>query len=351
MTSVPEALSHKFKNMAFLCAMLIALIHVGLGSPEAGSVLWAFKMLIPWGIAQIGVPFFFLSSGYFLAGHIGEDGWWKREVLKRVRTLLIPFFIWNVAFLFFDSAPSIVADWVAHRPFGTNAAFLHRPILSSLGFYPSASPVLYVTWYIRTLFLLVLATPAIVWVLRRCPWLLILGAWLISIPVCTNESSMQDFQFCFSPEGLAYFSLGLFLRWHPIHVEERKLWAWSVIIALVLLALRMGRSYTTGSLEVYLKTFSIPFMLYAVWGLIPAKPWAKGLTSLAFACYLIHVFVTRVLHIGISAIVEDLGFFPNAPKSLEAWISIVLTVPVTLILGYALHRWFPRVAGVLFGGR
>ena len=351
MTSVPEALSHKFKNMALVGAILIVFIHLDWSLIEERSAPWFFKMLIARGISQIGVPFFFLASGYFLAGHIGENGWWKREVCKRVRTLLVPFFLWNVAFLLFKTVSSIATDCLTHRAFGTSVELLHQPLLSLLGFYPSEYPILYVTWYIRTLFMLVLISPAIVWALKRFPRLFILGAWLISIPICSDEKSMQVFQFCFSPEGLTYFSLGIFLRWHPIHVEGRKLWAGSVILALALLATCLLIAYAGGSYRVYVKTFSLPVMLYAVWGLIPAKPWAKGLTSLAFACYLLHVFVLHVLHLGISAIVEDLALFPNAPKSLETWLIIVFSVPLTLLLGHAMYRLFPKTATLLFGGR
>ena len=87
MEPVSEELSCKFKNMAIVCAILVVFIHIPLGRLESGSVLWVFDMLVRWGIAQIAVPFFFVASGYFLAGHIGEDGWWKREILKRIRAL------------------------------------------------------------------------------------------------------------------------------------------------------------------------------------------------------------------------------------------------------------------------
>lgn len=351
MASVSEELSYKFKNMAIVCAILVVFIHVRLGKVEAGSVLWWFSALIPQGISRIGVPFFFLASGYFLAGHIGESGWWKREVLKRIRTLLVPFIIWNALFLLEESGTSIVADLLAHRPFGTNALFIQHPELLLLGFYPLESPPLFVTWYIRSLFALFFVSPVIVWALRRFPRVFILGVWALSNLVVVCHWYEWSYLPRFTWDGVAYFSAGIFLRLHPIRVEGRGLWLGSGIIALVLLALRVGQAYTGKLAGIPFNVLFIPFLMYVVWGLIPATPWAKGLTSLAFACYLLHLFVIRVLGRVIPAVAGGVGVAPEVCAVVVPWSLIVLSVPVTLLLGYALHRLFPKVTGVLFGGR
>ena len=162
---------------------------------------------------------------------------------------------------------------------------------------------------------------------------------------------MRVFESCFSPEGLAYFSLGIFLRWHPIHVEGRKFWVWSVILALALLALYVGTSYTGSLLAKPMVKLSIPFVLYAVWRIIPAKRWAKGVTSLAFPCYVLHIFVLDALHAGLVVLAGALGFSQNVQREVDPWFLLALAVPLTLLLGHAMYRYCPKVAGVLFGGR
>ncbi len=351
MTSVPEALSHKFKNMAIVCAILIVVHHINLDAFKPVEPLWVFNMLIRYGICLVGVPFFFLTSGYFLAGHIGEEGWWKREAYKRVRTLLVPFILWNVIFLLYNGSLASITDIVAHRAFGTSLAFLKNPRYLFLGFYPIIIPPLGLLWYIRALLLLVLVSPVIVWALKRFPRVFILGAWVFSILAFFMYGFDSNIRFLFSPEGVTYFALGIFLRLHPIHVEGRKLWAWSVIIALVLLSLRLWASYIGSNLVSPLVRLSIPFVMYAIWEIIPAKRWARGFTSLAFPCYLIHPFVLSAFHFTFIALAKGLGVSQSMMSEVEVRILLVLTVPVTLLLGCAMRRCFPRVAGVLFGGR
>ena len=353
MEPVSEALSCKFKNMAIVCAIMVVFIHVKHAPAETGSVLWLFDMLVPQGFARIGVPFFFLASGFFLAGHIGEDGWWKRELLKRVRTLLVPFIFWNAAFLLFGTVAWAGGDLLAHRPIGTSVTIVHKPELWFLGLNPFYKAIpLIVTWYIRSLFALIILTPVIAWALKRFPRAFILGAWVLSI--LADANGWYDVSYCprFVWEGgLAYFSLGIFLRWHPAHVEGRKLWMGSVILTVALLALRLVQAYTGAKSVVSVGIISIPFMMYTVWGIIPAKRWAKEFTSLAFACYLLHAFILRTFDRIVPAVVGRVGVAPEVGALLEAWIIIVLVVPLTLLLGHAMYRFFPKASGVLFGGR
>ena len=65
----------------------------------------------------------------------------------------------------------------------------------------------------------------------------------------------------------------------------------------------------------------------------------------------LHLFVIRVLGRVILAVAGGVGVAPEVCAVVVPWSLIVLSVPVTLLLGYALHRLFPKVTGVLFGGR
>ena len=87
--------------MGLVCSMLMVLIHTG-AVPCKGGALWWVYSIVGQGMATIAVPWFFLVSGYMLGGHLWDDGGWVYgEVGKRIRSLAIPFVLWNLLFVAF----------------------------------------------------------------------------------------------------------------------------------------------------------------------------------------------------------------------------------------------------------
>ena len=121
---ISQEISQKIKNMSLLCALLVVSIHVS-WPQEPLSAGWFLSIAIKEGYARIAVPFFFVVSGFLLAGHFDEEKWWHHEVGKRVRTLVVPFLIWSLVALVTSVPLSIIADLIAHRPFGTSIYIFH----------------------------------------------------------------------------------------------------------------------------------------------------------------------------------------------------------------------------------
>lgn len=89
--AVSQELSHKMSGFGFFCAILIVFIHVYYNIKPEDGVLWWTWICVAQGVSRIAVPFFFVASGFWLAGHVGEQGWWRREIVKRLSSLVLPF--------------------------------------------------------------------------------------------------------------------------------------------------------------------------------------------------------------------------------------------------------------------
>lgn len=207
MSEISSTTSSRLANMGLWCAVLVVFQHVGHDLPRE-SLGWWVQNVLGGGISRIAVPFFFLASGFFLAGHFNERGWWLREIFKRCRTLLVPLLFWSVFGMLWSAFWTALANHLAGRPIGDSIPLFHGEWIPGVG----------ILWFIRTLFCLVVVSPLLLWVIRRFGCLAVVGFFAIYwlgnsfvVPQC--DANLGDFLFYgVSFEGIAYFALGLFLR-------------------------------------------------------------------------------------------------------------------------------------------
>lgn len=357
-TTVSPATSGKLANLGFLCACLVVTIHVPRLASAEGVAAWCHALL-PNGLARVGVPFFFVAAGFFLAGHVGERGWWAREVGKRVRSLLVPYLIWPAAFLVLSFAITLAANAVAGAAWSRGFPQSVPAWCASLGWSLTEGPSLYTFWFVRTLMLFVLAAPLLAWPIRLGRWrggLWVLLWWLVyglSHPWPAEGplegGGVWPMAFPLSREGLAYFTLGLWLRRFPLRLRLPRGVAWGLLGgAMGLFALTHWAMLRECAWYAYPRWMGLPLALVALWRLIPATPWPRGLTGLAFPLYVTHPFITHPL-------VALTWGFPWAVWLGTTALGLAVGIAVTLASSLTLTAWarrrFPRLAAVVFGGR
>ena len=356
-TSISPSLSHKLANMGFVCACLVVALHVlVLGSPE--FIVWWLRPFIADGICDVGVPFFFFASAYFLAGHIHEPGWWHHETKKRVKTLLIPYFAWGALFVLLVLPLILTANKLAGVPWSRNIPLSLSEWLATFGIPPFASvPYLPVLWFVRTLFIFVLCAPLLTYPLRYsktlgCTWLLLLfvaQGFLPSHSASGLENALLDSWF--SLKGLFYFSLGLFLRTQGSTLSVPK-WIGTIAPILGLAAFLLHFwAIDNGMGSIWFantKWIAIPAALIALWTFVPSKPWPRWLTNSAFPIYLMHWTVTSYFDIFFKHLpMRDaiMGVIPTY------WVLTAFTVGICLLATLLIRKLVPRIAACLFGGR
>ena len=287
-------LSNRFRNMALLCALLVVMIHC---VTHLGMTNWFVRMAIQDGFCRIAVPYFFFASGFFLVAHIQEKGWYSREIRKRVRSLLIPYFVFVVSYLLF----SLCFDIVQNRFEGaTNKEvyiFTVERVVSDLGLNPFCHPVLFPLWYVRALFVLILISPCLFMLAKYlgvwgCVVLLFLyatlGPWEIDL-----DNVFRKF---LSVHGAFYMYLGILFGMGIVNVRIGKFAACVVFLAGLLgLALKVFTQVEGFPHYYYYGFISCPLLLLGLFNLIPDLKIPIWIVTCSFPIYLFHMFVLKAV--------------------------------------------------------
>ena len=345
---IREGLSRKIANMGFLSALLVVVIHLEKVPADVGTLSWGCGYFFRNILAIVAVPYFFACSGFFVARHVDEPGWWLRAVVQRLRTLGVPFFFWClVPFLLFTFIWPVDADGgecgrILMRVSSITAAF-------GLNIFtvPEACRAL---WFLRALFLLVLVSPCIVWAIGRFGWWTLAAFFLAYLGLNPGIVDEQGFwlsshwqffwKFGFSVEGMFYFAAGMFFWRHPLHVSCRR----GLVLGAIGLAVGVVGMFVRGAGGTdfgYFRALSIPFVLTCLWTLVPEKPWPKRMVANSFAVYLMHPMLVRAINAS--------GILPSVAG--VAFVEWCAAVASALLCAEILRRFAPRFAGLVFGGR
>lgn len=154
--------SEKVTLLSIVAAMMVVAIHVGGNVAAHGSLVWWWEQIGHYGLFLAAVPFFFICSGFFLGRHCDEDGWWWRECLKRMRTLLVPYLIWSAVFAALGISAAVAANLIHGRDLLLHCPCGWRYWTRVIGVYPFNYPCLVSLWYIRSLLIFVVLSPLLV---------------------------------------------------------------------------------------------------------------------------------------------------------------------------------------------
>ena len=332
-----NSLSHKIANMSLICSILIVCYHVDWGRG------WMNSFVGMRGLAGTCVPFFFIVSGYFLAKHFDEEGWWRREIGKRVRTLLVPWLLWTIIALALLIPCGLIAVKLTGKP-------LLKPMRLSDPFWWGkmfgldiryGGGAIGALWYLRCLFLMVVLSPIFDWFVRKGRVLWIATLYLLCLLFFCFGGRFRIwiiFQFWLSVTGIFYFSLGIYLR----RVKRRDV---SGMLALgcgvVGFGLLVSRDCINYSFPFHF--LATPFLICFMWGLISARQWPRWLVSCAFPIFLTHQLLFSLL----ALFAVDQHF----PSAIYPWILWCLGVMIPIAFSVWGKRAFPDVAKILLGGR
>ncbi|MBP5543227.1 MAG: acyltransferase [Kiritimatiellae bacterium] len=337
--------SSKIACFGLVCAFFVVMIHVPQPVPsDPATPAWWLVRLSAGTLGRLGVPFYFVVSGFFLARHFGEPSWWRREMAKRVKSLLVPFFLWLLLWNAAEGALAALSNLrsgaAATAGFPSSAALLAR-----LGIYPFDYPSNIPLWFVRSLFLYVAASGVLLPMLKKVG--LALPAALLALSAALrlvgDDSCACRFLTRFvSVHGLFYFMAGASLSLGILRMPAR-----NALFAFLGVAGAAGlfASQFLAARDVAwwgaLHELSLPFALLAAWRAFPDVSWPRSLTSLTFPVYILHVFAIRALDIAMYGNISCPGlvfkFFAASAAALG--------------LAAASRTVLPRFHSFAFGGR
>lgn len=146
----------RLRALSFMCALMVVLIHCHsmvpwfAGEPSIGAVEAAAAFFGSYTFARVAVPVFFALTGFFLAKHCKESGWYRKALRKRFFSLYMPFVIWN--------ALNVAIGCAAGQKIDIAAVFGYNPYvrLGCMQF-----------WYLQSVFIYLLLSPLVFSILRH----------------------------------------------------------------------------------------------------------------------------------------------------------------------------------------
>ena len=321
----PEV-SNKLANLSFVCACLVVMLHYPHGD---GLAFRAFYSVFPGAFSRMAVPCFFLVSGFLLS--CSRDGWWKSALSKRARSLLLPYFVLNLL----DAVLTVVRLHLVRHVAYVDLLTVSR-IAEMFGVFPNGKIAVGPLWYLRTLFMFVVISPALVWLVRRARYLVGLAIVSLLAAAITDDSMAARYFYCY--RGLAYFIMGIWFRRYGIPRIGKGVACFSVALGFVLLAMER--------LPV-VSDFGIALAIIGCWGLVPSDRWPSFFKQSAFPIYVFHPVVITWGWVTLRA----LGWIERVVSSVSVNLSVLLAVIVFCAgMGYVVraNRW---VCALLLGGR
>lgn len=351
--NTPSTISIKISKISLICAFFVVCIHCK-PTGTVGGFTWWVNETFNKGICSIAVPFFFVVSGFFLAKHIHENHWWKHEVNKRVKSLLIPYVSWSILYFLYAIPLILIANIIANTSLLRNFPTSFNDWLRILGLDPFYYPYLVPLWFVRCLFLFVLISPIITWTVKKSKFASsVFLLFILSFGILCDSFHPVAGEFLwftvgtFSVVSLFYFSLGLHLALYPLQNASPKILTYLAGgLWVILLVLRGIASLYAPCLSETFHFFSIPVGLYFVWHITSDRQWNHTLTQASFPIFILHMFFLSIIGLFIRHLI------PSIEKTLTAsLISAMVAFVGSIIVSYFMHKFFSRACRFLFGGR
>lgn len=204
------------KQLRLPLIVLITFAHSYSGV-RVGYTLWGdgwdtyevLKIVVSQTLVKVAMPTFFVISGYLFFANVTE--WNSKTYLgklrRRVKTLLIPYIVWNFLMAIKLKTFSLNMFWAFWTEAGKQTDWLGNEQLMTA---PANMPL----WFLRDLMVVALLTPIIYKGIRK------MGGWLVVLLTPLYLSGVCAFIPGLSAYAIYFFTLGAFLGIRKMDIVE-----------------------------------------------------------------------------------------------------------------------------------
>lgn len=328
-------------TFTFLATVLVVICHADVALPIRTELTTFFGCRF----SNANVYNFFWLSGLFLGKHLGEARWWREALGKRLATIAVPYVLWNLVYFALRA--------LTGKPAATGLAGFDALFGVTMGTTPACYPM----WYLKTLYLFVVASPLFAWPLMACRTLgarVGLLAALVAAYVSARCAGLPDLPFWswghggFDLFGFVLFCGGLWLAQARPDARVREWFARrprGLVVAVALVAWTASAACAHVCPLLVVRELNIVVSsacLFAVACAIRRLP--DVLTRNVFFVYALHTALLSVIGPRLPAAV--------AAHPLAAYALLVaLVVALSVAAGEVTRRALPTLYAPLVGGR
>ena len=357
--------------LRFPLIVLVAYIHYY--GPEIqpkddiGTDIYKYLMiLMSHVITRSAVPTFFLISGfYFFSKSDFNMDVYKKKILSRIRTIVVPYILWITTFILLTVGIKLAGCLIKGNSFDGILMFFNDNGWLNIywncnewaGRYDWAgylhyntSPILTHLWYLRDLCIMFIISPILYMCIRK------FGMWFISILFFCDTSGFMP-QIPGGSCGILYFSIGAYLAINNKNIVEvtqkYKNTAYISTIALLpLMTFYDGRYTDVGNILYPFWVFVLMVSYINIAATIVSRGWLRQPASMpksSFFIYCLHaMFVMGYCgRFMMKVIPSDNWFLASVRYMLVPLLCVAICYAIYIIM----NRYTPKLLAVLTGNR
>lgn len=202
--------SKKLSIISLFMIFLVVLIHSFFTESESFPIAYSIaRVLGGGGISRIAVPTFYVISGFLFFKNVTKVKDCFFGIKKRIRSLFVPFLIWNVFFVLWYAVLSsipVIRDFVNSNI--SDYINLRNPFSCFLNLW--VAPAGFHMWYLRDLIIVVFLAPVIYVLVKYLKWLaplllcFVYNGFYLYFASILEKIGIDIHQAC----SVAYFALG-----------------------------------------------------------------------------------------------------------------------------------------------